>query len=263
MIYGVIYRYVSPSGKSYIGQTTDEKMRRKCFRLTAYYSGSRFDNAIKKYGIQNFRYEVLLKKAYPSIAEAVNELNAKEREFITLYDSYNNGYNMTLGGEGVRGYRLIGKSKDAMIQHLKEYYKTHENPFKGKKHSNETRTLLSKYAKNRVGENAPMYGKHLSNAQKENLSKYAKTRIGNKNPFFGKKHTIETKRKVSEANSKPVVQIDIQTGLIIAEFDSALEAGKSLGNPRINSEIIKCCRNYVSPTGRHYITCKGYKWKYK
>lgn len=59
---------------------------------------------------------------------------------------------MTLGGEGVRGHTLEGKSKENMINHLKDYYKSHSNPFKGKKHSEDMRAYLSELAKNRTGE---------------------------------------------------------------------------------------------------------------
>jgi len=263
MIHGVVYRYISPSGKSYIGQTKDEHKRRLCFRPTKYYSGSKFDNAIKKYGVDSFTYEVLYSNEYSSFEEATSDLNEKERYYIAKYDSYRNGYNMTLGGEGVRGFRLEGESKERMIIHLKEHYLAHPNPFQGKKHSESTRKLLSELAKNRTGERAAMYGKHLSERQKAILRECAKKRKGSLNSFYNMRHSEETKRRVSEANSKPVIQLDAVTGEAIREFSSALEAGKYLGNPRLNSEIVKVCRGYVSPYGRHYITCKGYKWKYK
>ncbi len=263
MIHGVVYRYISPSGKSYIGQTKDEHKRRLCFSPTKYYSGRKMDNAVKKYGVDSFTYEVLYRNEYDSFEEATSDLNEKEWYYIAKYDSYRNGYNMTLGGEGVRGFRLEGEAKERMIIHLKEHYLTHPNPFQGKKHSDKTRELLSKLAKNRIGERAAMYGKHLSERQKAILSECAKKRKGELNPFYNRRHSEETKRRVSEANSKPVIQLNAVTGETIREFSSALEAGKWLGNPRLNSEIVKVCRGYVSPSGKHYITCKGYKWKYK
>lgn len=263
MIYGIIYRYVSPSGKSYIGQTTNEQKRRNCFNDHKYYSGQKMDNAIKKYGAENFAYEVLYRNEYPTMDEAIADLNRKEREYISKFDSYNNGYNMTLGGEGVRGLFPTPASVEKMRRSLKEYYRTHPNPFQGKAHSEKTRRVLSKLASERTGKKAPMYGKHLSEKQKQVLSEFAKLRTGEKNHFFGKVHNNETKRKISEANSRPVCQIDAGTGEVIRTFPSALAAGAHLGNPRLNSEIIKCCKGYVSPSGRHYLTCKGYKWKYQ
>ena len=94
------------------------------------------------------------------------------------------------------------------------------------------------------------------------MSKAASLRVGTDNHFYGKHHGKLAKKKISEANGKPVLQIDPKTDTIIRKFNSTHEAAKFLGNERFNSEIAKVCNGYVSPSGRHYVTCKGYKWKY-
>lgn len=50
MIEGIIYRYISPSGKSYIGQTTNEVYRRRMWFGKGRYTGgrSKIDRARKK-----------------------------------------------------------------------------------------------------------------------------------------------------------------------------------------------------------------------
>lgn len=50
MIIGIIYKYTSPSGKSYIGQTTNEEYRRRMWFGTGRYTGgrSKIDRARKK-----------------------------------------------------------------------------------------------------------------------------------------------------------------------------------------------------------------------
>lgn len=46
---GIIYKYTSPSGKVYIGQTTQEKRRRKTFlNLNKSYGGVKIDNARRR-----------------------------------------------------------------------------------------------------------------------------------------------------------------------------------------------------------------------
>lgn len=52
--------------------------------------------AMRKYGIQNFHYEILEECKYEM-------LNEREVYWIKEKDSYNNGYNMTLGGEDSKG----------------------------------------------------------------------------------------------------------------------------------------------------------------
>ena len=50
--------------------------------------------AIRKHGIEHFRIEVI------DIAETKEEVMRKEIYWIDYYDSYKNGYNLTIGGEG-------------------------------------------------------------------------------------------------------------------------------------------------------------------
>ena len=47
--------------------------------------------AMRKYGIENFSFEVLEETQLP---------NEREQDYIQEYDSYHNGYNETLGGDG-------------------------------------------------------------------------------------------------------------------------------------------------------------------
>ena len=51
--------------------------------------------ALKKYGVKNFKFEVILKCDE-------KDINLREEECIKKYDSYYNGYNCTFGGEGIR-----------------------------------------------------------------------------------------------------------------------------------------------------------------
>ena len=106
MIEGIIYKYTSPSGKCYIGQTTKESYRRRMWFGNGRYTGgrSKIDRARKKYGPENFKYEVILRNTYSSIEAATIDLNKWETYYIGYYDTYRHGYNSTLGGDGSRGY---------------------------------------------------------------------------------------------------------------------------------------------------------------
>lgn len=100
MIEGIIYRYKSPSGKYYIGQTIDEYHRRlKFLSDNIYYGGPKIDNARKKYGPKNFEYTVLMNVIGDTKKEVKKYLNTLEIGFIKMYDSIENGYNIQRGGD--------------------------------------------------------------------------------------------------------------------------------------------------------------------
>lgn len=89
-----IYKVTSPSNKIYIGITNDLKHRKCRHKLNSKIPECHFSFAIAKYGFDNMIWEVIdLAKNY----ETAHEL---ERRYILHFDSYNNGYNSTLGGEG-------------------------------------------------------------------------------------------------------------------------------------------------------------------
>ena len=59
-IKGIIYLYISPSLKCYVGQTINEEKRRLAFlNLNSTYGGKLIDNERKKYKPENFVYVVL------------------------------------------------------------------------------------------------------------------------------------------------------------------------------------------------------------
>ena len=57
--HGFIYRYISPSNKNYIGQTTKSLKERAKNNGNGYKNCSVFYNAILKYGFKNFKIEIL------------------------------------------------------------------------------------------------------------------------------------------------------------------------------------------------------------
>lgn len=98
---GIIYKYTSPSGKCYIGQTYRENKRKK-EHINSAKSGSKcaFHKAIRKYGIDNFKYEILIEVESESIKELKEKLNNLEVYYINKFKSnkLENGYNLTDGG---------------------------------------------------------------------------------------------------------------------------------------------------------------------
>ena len=104
----IVYRVTNlRNGKVYIGKWQGPRVEDRWemhLRHTAAGSPYYFHNAIRKYGPDAFKIEVLY------IAKNAVELSRMETFFIILHQSHKseNGYNLTMGGEGVLGYRRTG-----------------------------------------------------------------------------------------------------------------------------------------------------------
>lgn len=91
------------NGKIYIGQTrmTVKQRMYKHYSRANQNDITGIDAAIKKYGKENFSVETL---------EECEEdkLDERERYYINLFSSYDNGYNLTLGGQdGVGSLKMF------------------------------------------------------------------------------------------------------------------------------------------------------------
>lgn len=82
--------------KIYIGKTTNTLQERKKSheKKAKYKPKTHFHRALKKYGNDNFEWEIL------QTANNAEDLNQLEQTYIKKYNSYKEGYNMTNGGEG-------------------------------------------------------------------------------------------------------------------------------------------------------------------
>lgn len=129
---GIIYKYTSPSGKPYIGQTMNEKKRRSDFLcITTQYSGPKIENARKKYSPENFQYEVLFIIESLDIKEVRDILNIKEKEYIILFESINNGYNIDEEGAFKDTHYIRTESEETRQLRSEQMKQRWENGFKG------------------------------------------------------------------------------------------------------------------------------------
>lgn len=246
-IYGIIYKITNKvNGKTYIGQTIHNFDKR--------YSGSientnnkHLKRSIDKYGIENFEVNKQI-----DVAFSREELNIKEKCWIAIYDSFNNGYNMTTGGEGTSGLNAFANKTE---EEMKIIGKKISEANKGKHRTNEAKRKMSKARK----------GKHLSEEHKRKINE---SRKGNKNAFLGKHHTEETKKKMSELlkgeknpmygkpSPKRKKVICITTGKI---FNSIKDAEKYY-NVAYQS-ISCCCKKKLYSAGKLQDGTK-LQWKY-
>ena len=192
---GIIYQHLNTvNGKCYIGQTIKsmDKRWKKHLKDTKKGSDCIFHQAIRKYGESVFEHKILCEIYRDTIEQLEEALDYYECYYIKFYDSYNHGYNMTLGGGGTLGY----KTSEETRQKQSESRKGELGYFYGKHHSEETKKILSEAAKLRYqGQKNPFYGKHHSDESKQKMSK-AK---------IGKKMSEETKSRLSQAKKgKPL-----------------------------------------------------------
>ena len=118
MVQWLIYKHTSlKSGKSYIGMTCVGMERRwKQHCSSAGITGYHFHNAINLYGVEAWHHSVLA-ASIPTIEEA----KAAEIKYIKEHDTYNNGYNSTLGGDSSKGvYPFKNMSKEEYTKYCKD-----------------------------------------------------------------------------------------------------------------------------------------------
>lgn len=97
------------NGHCYIGQSIDIERRwkdeiRRAFCPTSHYYNYPLSRAFRKYGVDNFSFEVLC-ECQPT------DLNQLEENYIQVYNSYFNGYNQTMGGD-----HAAAAAKELVIQ---------------------------------------------------------------------------------------------------------------------------------------------------
>lgn len=93
-----IYKHTNKiNGKSYIGQTKKSMDERAGRDGMNYIGCGEFYGAIKEYGYDNFEHTILQE----NIATQ-EEADTQERYWIKYYNTFEHGYNLTLGGVGNR-----------------------------------------------------------------------------------------------------------------------------------------------------------------
>lgn len=149
-------------------------------------SGTAFKNALKKYGRQNFKREIL------RLCFSQHELSVWEHVYIKMLHAQDpeKGYNIADGDVNTTEYNPAKRPevRKKISETMKRKYANGE---------------IDKSKIVHVGENHPMYGKHHSEASKKKNSESKKRSIrllGH--PLSGKHHSEETRKKISESRKK-------------------------------------------------------------
>lgn len=117
------------NGKFYIGQDSKNDP-------TYIGSGKHFKRAIKKYGKENFKKEIL------EHCKTHEELDIRERHWIKVTNAIEEGYNFATGGQGGNLGPLVAEKKS---ESLKEYHRNNPDKVSGKNNPRYDDTIYEFY----------------------------------------------------------------------------------------------------------------------
>lgn len=208
------------NGKQYVGQSYDIERRIRTHKnklRTRTHGNTHLQSAWNKYGEQAFSFSVV--EYCP-----INDLNGREMFWIEKLGTLSpRGYNLTLGGDGSRGYHLSDATK--------------------KRIGDKARCSSSRYWE----------GKHLSDAHIEKLREAAKNRSEETKRKIGEasKRTMSNpeikQRMISHQKCRAVFCHEL--GETFFSMGEAARNGVSSGN------ISKACNGIIKKSG-------GYHWSF-
>lgn len=268
------------NGKVYIGQSIDIQYRFRNHKSESFNPKSNAYNtaihrAIRKYGVDNFSFEVI---------EECDQDKLREREiyWIDYYGSFGNGYNLTSGGEGVQTTNIkqvcelwdkgLSVKEIARIMHCQQHTVIRILESYSKYNRKESYRRGRENVRKKMNKPVLQYDKHgnfikrynsITEAAETvnighgdisaNLSGRQKSAGGYQWIFDGEEPPGVYKTKTTN-DKKPVLQFNLQNEFI-KEYNSASEARQAVGLKHTNS-ISTACNN---PTR----TAAGFYWRWK
>lgn len=219
---GIIYRAVNKiNGKSYVGETIKNLSIRQTEHVYAAFKrnkNTKFCRALRKYGLENFNWEILEEIENTDIKLLTEELDSKEIYYIERFDSIKNGYNLTLGNPNKEGgcvgiynsqWKEILINEDEYIEKAKEGLTRKElaNYF------NISDNNLKIWRKRKVLENPDKYNKLFMELDKVRREKSSQR---NKLVYRMPKEVVENVKtlKLSGYSYDEIIK---QTGLIMSQ----------------------------------------------
>lgn len=209
-----VYKHTSPDGRIYIGMT-GQRPQARWQGGNGYKGNTYFTRAIRKYGWENFKHEI--------IADQLPKIVAQTLE-ILLIDAFKSnqrkyGFNISTGGESKSGTKISDWHKQRISE-----------ASKGRTVSKETREKLSKASKSTWSNQ-----KHIEHMREINK--------GSNNKMYG--HVMTDDEKI-QRGAKCVIQKDKQ-GNIVATYISIHQASEKTGIGR--GGISDCCRHKLKTSG--------------
>lgn len=249
-----IYKLTAPNGKCYIGQSIDLDRRLRDY-ATGVHAGQRhLHRAVKKYGWDNFKVEILWRTKHPERYRNLNVLlDTLEIAWIKKFDSVNTGYNLQHGGSNGR---LSEETKQKVAAARR-----------GKTHSEEAKRKMSRgVVQYSIGGKKIKTWEAITLAAKSlevHITSISAVCRGKRRTAGGSQwrylsddieelNPLKNYKKGGDNLKKPVKQYT-QEGNLIKKWESISSASRSLGVQ--HTSISKVCRGKGHTAG-------GFIWKF-
>lgn len=261
--------------EKYVGQSIDVATRWQQHQNTAQNvkEQAKIYQAMREYGIENFSCRLL--EACPK-----EQLDEKEIYWIDYYDSFNNGYNMTRGGQGSYGWKYdpekiralwdkgynikeimqeLGCSQQLISERLKGYKDYNNETARARYTPSSTGTI---YQYSLTGEfiqsfpSATVAAKQINKSRNDTILDCLNGCINSAYGYQWRREYVEKLPPVAAPHGKLVQCIETQE-----IFTSTVEAAKAY-NLKSNSNIIECISGKKKSAGKHKITGEKLHWRY-
>lgn len=220
-----IYKITNPEGKSYIGLSKDIEKRFQSHKGLQFHGNNKLKESLIKYNWSSHFCEILeeVNISFLNRSEGNALLRKRERYWINLYKTFDDGLNENRGGSGCGSH--TEESKQKISQSLKGKPKPTNFGEKRKKWQD----------------------------SKEWKEKISVSKKGKPSPLKGKDRSYKGRISPNKGKGKPIFQYDKNMNLI-QEYPSILIASQTSNTPQ--PCISECLRG-------KYKTAGGYVWKYK
>jgi group I intron endonuclease len=262
---GYIYKITNTiTKKCYIGETTEltpEKRWRGHIQTLKRNEGCpALKEAMKKYGVDKFKFEVI-------IICFNDDLDIYEREYIQKYNSMvPNGYNILPGGKcggGFKGKKHTEESITKMVDGVKKFREANPDHFETyrerHKEAMDQIDISSRLTNSEKYQKAKSEGRLGARSHKDgNLSEETKQKISESVTNYFKENgphlvNIEKHRTaMAKAKGKPVIQYT-PNDKCVKQYKSIADAGRLSGVK--NNNIKQVLKGNTKTAG-------GYIWKY-
>ncbi len=270
----LVYKHTSPSGKVYIGITSRSANERWGKNGSRYRNNTTIGIAIKKYGWDNFKHEVLF--------ENINEISAKliEIDLIYYYKKQGISYNITDGGDGQLGRDSVKVDQYDLDGNFIQTFSSFTSAFKSLQiPSNQ----ISRWCKSNKPHNGYYWRKHgdplniypeytitqytMNGEFVANYTSQREAALHNNITYKALNVALKAKGQcgkflwtyygepliINNNLNKPVTQY--KNGIAIGEYYCIAEAAR-ITNIKSPGNIAECCKGNRKSAG-------GFQWKFK